>query len=175
MTKNHFKDWYLRLLCSCDWRLLAVAWWKTDFCDFFVAEIGDYDPGKHPEGYSSKFQFFPKHSEKLERRIADIHKTELMYVDPPFFMCVSWMMDAVLRFPFPLSFLFIFYFVNSPYTFLWLTAEMWCVGSNFVLNLFLSNYSFLYFQNCLLLFVTFFYLHKTDTLFTFTHSCSLCH
>lgn len=42
------------------------------------AEIGDYDPGKHPEGYSSKFQFFPKHSEKLERRIAEIHKTELM-------------------------------------------------------------------------------------------------
>ncbi|KAG7271502.1 hypothetical protein CRUP_005123 [Coryphaenoides rupestris] len=42
------------------------------------AEIGDYDPGKHPEGYSSKFQFFPKHSERLERRISDIHKTELM-------------------------------------------------------------------------------------------------
>ncbi|XP_039347158.1 FERM domain-containing protein 5 isoform X8 [Mauremys reevesii] len=41
------------------------------------AEIGDYDPGKHPEGYSSKFQFFPKHSEKLERKIAEIHKTEL--------------------------------------------------------------------------------------------------
>jgi len=42
------------------------------------AEIGDHDPGKHPEGYSSKFQFFPKQSEKLERRIADLHKTELM-------------------------------------------------------------------------------------------------
>ena len=42
------------------------------------AEIGNYDPGKHPEGYSSKFHFFPKHSEKLERRIADLHKTELM-------------------------------------------------------------------------------------------------
>ncbi|VTJ70208.1 Hypothetical predicted protein, partial [Marmota monax] len=41
------------------------------------AEIGDYDPGKHPEGYSSKFQFFPKHSEKLEKKIAEIHKTEL--------------------------------------------------------------------------------------------------
>lgn len=41
------------------------------------AEIGDYDPGKHPEGYSSKFQFFPKHSEKLERKIAEIHKSEL--------------------------------------------------------------------------------------------------
>ena len=44
------------------------------------AEIGDYDSGKHPEGYSSKFQFFPKHSEKLERKIAEIHKTELRYV-----------------------------------------------------------------------------------------------
>ncbi|XP_051915955.1 FERM domain-containing protein 5 isoform X4 [Hippocampus zosterae] len=46
------------------------------------AEIGNYDPGKHPEGYSSKFQFFPKHSEKLERRIADIHKTELIGQTP---------------------------------------------------------------------------------------------
>lgn len=53
---------------------------KDWFYDYFAAEIGDYDPGKHPEGYSSKFQFFPKHSEKLERRIAEIHKTELMYV-----------------------------------------------------------------------------------------------
>uniref|UniRef100_A0A2K6SY59 FERM domain containing 5 n=1 Tax=Saimiri boliviensis boliviensis TaxID=39432 RepID=A0A2K6SY59_SAIBB len=42
-----------------------------------ITEIGDYDSGKHPEGYSSKFQFFPKHSEKLERKIAEIHKTEL--------------------------------------------------------------------------------------------------
>ncbi len=57
-----------------------LAWWKIDFYGYFAAEIGDYDPGKHPEGYSSKFQFFPKHSEKLERRIAEIHKTELMYV-----------------------------------------------------------------------------------------------
>lgn len=47
------------------------------FLNFFLAEIGDYDPGKHPEGYSSKFQFFPKHSERLERRIAEIHKSEL--------------------------------------------------------------------------------------------------
>ncbi|KAK2524427.1 Frmd5 [Columba guinea] len=29
------------------------------------------------QGYSSKFQFFPKHSEKLERKIAEIHKSEL--------------------------------------------------------------------------------------------------
>uniref|UniRef100_A0A8C5SW21 FERM domain containing 5 n=1 Tax=Laticauda laticaudata TaxID=8630 RepID=A0A8C5SW21_LATLA len=47
------------------------------FLFFLSAEIGDYDPGKHPEGYSSKFQFFPKHSEKLERKIAEIHKIEL--------------------------------------------------------------------------------------------------
>ncbi|KAJ8003285.1 hypothetical protein DPEC_G00167840 [Dallia pectoralis] len=60
-----------RLLCkSSDAAMLAAF--------ILQAEIGNYDPGKHPEGYSSKFQFFPKHSEKLERRIADIHKTEVM-------------------------------------------------------------------------------------------------
>lgn len=51
---------------------------KFHSLSYFLAEIGDYDPGKHPEGYSSKFQFFPKHSERLERRIAEIHKSELM-------------------------------------------------------------------------------------------------
>lgn len=64
-----------RLLCkTSDAALLAAH--------ILQAEIGDYDPGKHPEGYSSKFQFFPKHSEKLERRIADIHKTELIGQTP---------------------------------------------------------------------------------------------
>ncbi|KAM6426363.1 FERM domain-containing protein 5 isoform 3-T3 [Liasis olivaceus] len=59
-----------RLLCkTSDAALLAAH--------ILQAEIGDYDPGKHPEGYSSKFQFFPKHSEKLERKIAEIHKIEL--------------------------------------------------------------------------------------------------
>ncbi|XP_005381468.1 PREDICTED: FERM domain-containing protein 5 isoform X1 [Chinchilla lanigera] len=59
-----------RLLCKTSDAALLAAY-------ILQAEIGDYDPGKHPEGYSSKFQFFPKHSEKLERRIAEIHKTEL--------------------------------------------------------------------------------------------------
>ncbi|XP_034089476.1 FERM domain-containing protein 5 isoform X2 [Gymnodraco acuticeps] len=60
-----------RLLCkTSDAAMLAAH--------ILQAEIGNYDPGKHPEGYSSKFQFFPKHSEKLERRIADLHKTELI-------------------------------------------------------------------------------------------------
>lgn len=64
-----------RLLCkSSDAATLAAF--------ILQAEIGDYDPGKHPEGYSSKFQFFPKHSERLERRIAEIHKSELTGQSP---------------------------------------------------------------------------------------------
>ncbi|XP_066504467.1 FERM domain-containing protein 5 [Hoplias malabaricus] len=64
-----------RLLCrSSDAAMLAAY--------ILQAEIGDYDPGKHPEGYCSKFQFFPKHSERLERRIAEIHKTELVGQTP---------------------------------------------------------------------------------------------
>uniref|UniRef100_A0A2I3H9H7 FERM domain-containing protein 5 n=1 Tax=Nomascus leucogenys TaxID=61853 RepID=A0A2I3H9H7_NOMLE len=59
-----------RLLCKTSDAALLAAY-------ILQAEIGDYDSGKHPEGYSSKFQFFPKHSEKLERKIAEIHKTEL--------------------------------------------------------------------------------------------------
>lgn len=80
-------------VCSMAWRsrnhpgpaqpvvTSAAPWFRMCLTSSLIcppAEIGDYDPGKHPEGYSSKFQFFPKHSEKLERRIADIHKTELM-------------------------------------------------------------------------------------------------
>ncbi|CAB1443860.1 unnamed protein product [Pleuronectes platessa] len=64
-----------RLLCkTSDAAMLAAH--------ILQAEIGNYDPGKHPEGYSSKFHFFPKHSEKLERRIADLHKTELIGQSP---------------------------------------------------------------------------------------------
>ncbi|XP_060116238.1 FERM domain-containing protein 5 isoform X2 [Heteronotia binoei] len=59
-----------RLLCKTSDAALLAGY-------ILQAEIGDYDPGKHPEGYSSKFQFFPKHSEKLEKKIAEIHKTEL--------------------------------------------------------------------------------------------------
>ncbi|KAI4872992.1 hypothetical protein NFI96_023660 [Prochilodus magdalenae] len=70
-----------RLLCrSSDAAILAAY--------ILQAEIGDYDPGKHPEGYSSKFQFFPKHSERLECRIAEIHKTDLVHVFPVCVYCV---------------------------------------------------------------------------------------
>lgn len=59
-----------RLLCKSSEAAVLAA-------HILQAEIGDYDPGKHSDGYSSKFQFFPKHSEKLERRIAEIHKSEM--------------------------------------------------------------------------------------------------
>uniref|UniRef100_A0A6I8MXY3 FERM domain containing 5 n=1 Tax=Ornithorhynchus anatinus TaxID=9258 RepID=A0A6I8MXY3_ORNAN len=61
-----------RLLCKTSDAALLAAY-------ILQAEIGDYDPGKHPEGYSSKFQFFPKHSEKLEKKIAELHKTDLRW------------------------------------------------------------------------------------------------
>ncbi|XP_053574438.1 FERM domain-containing protein 5 isoform X1 [Bombina bombina] len=64
-----------RLLCKTSDAALLAAY-------ILQAEIGDYDPGKHPEGYSSKFQFLPKHSEKLERRIAEIHRSELSGLSP---------------------------------------------------------------------------------------------
>ncbi|OCT86713.1 hypothetical protein XELAEV_18020402mg [Xenopus laevis] len=64
-----------RLLCKTSDAALLAAY-------ILQAEIGDYDPGKHPEGYSSKFQFLPKHSEKLERRIAEIHRNELSGLTP---------------------------------------------------------------------------------------------
>lgn len=148
------KDWFLWLLCSWDWRL-----W----------------PRKAPRRLQLQVPVLPKALREAGKKNC-WHSQDWVNVCGPPFLYVCLVNDGCsVKIPFPLSFLFIFYFVNSPYTFLWLTGEMWCVGSNFVLNLFLSNYSFLYFQNCLLLFVTFFYLHKTDTLFTFTHSCSLCH
>lgn len=42
-----------------------------------AAELGDYDPDEHPENYISEFEIFPKQSQKLERKIAEIHKNEL--------------------------------------------------------------------------------------------------
>nr|XP_047936477.1 FERM domain-containing protein 3 isoform X2 [Anser cygnoides] len=40
------------------------------------AELGDYDPDEHPENYISDFKIFPKQSQKLEKKIAEIHKNE---------------------------------------------------------------------------------------------------
>lgn len=68
------------------------GWWKTVhmcpdgvvftfflFLQFLMiaAEFGDYYPDEHPENYISDFEIFPKQSQKLERKIMEIHNTEL--------------------------------------------------------------------------------------------------
>ncbi|XP_062937213.1 FERM domain-containing protein 3 isoform X2 [Cynocephalus volans] len=47
------------------------------------AELGDFDPDEHPENYISEFEIFPKQSQKLERKIVEIHKNELRGQSPP--------------------------------------------------------------------------------------------
>ncbi|MEE6459506.1 hypothetical protein FKM82_000646 [Ascaphus truei] len=59
-----------RLLCSfADAALLGAC--------IVQAEIGDYDPDEHPDNYICDFKIFPKQSQKLERKIAEIHNSEL--------------------------------------------------------------------------------------------------
>ncbi|XP_078071525.1 FERM domain-containing protein 3 [Mustelus asterias] len=41
------------------------------------AELGDYEPHEHPEGYVSEIKLFPKQTQKLERKMEQIHKNEL--------------------------------------------------------------------------------------------------
>uniref|UniRef100_UPI00398E8F53 FERM domain-containing protein 3 isoform X3 n=1 Tax=Pristiophorus japonicus TaxID=55135 RepID=UPI00398E8F53 len=41
------------------------------------AELGDYEPDEHPEGYVSEIKLFPKQTQKLERKMGQIHKNEL--------------------------------------------------------------------------------------------------
>ncbi|XP_048854862.1 FERM domain-containing protein 3 [Brienomyrus brachyistius] len=41
------------------------------------AELGDYDLDEHPADYISDFQLFPKQSQKLERKIMEIHRNEM--------------------------------------------------------------------------------------------------
>ncbi|XP_074712461.1 FERM domain-containing protein 3 isoform X1 [Strix uralensis] len=46
------------------------------------AELGDYDPDEHPENYISDFKIFPKQSQKLEKKIAEMHKNEFRGQSP---------------------------------------------------------------------------------------------
>ncbi|KAF1477619.1 FERM domain-containing protein 3, partial [Megadyptes antipodes antipodes] len=46
------------------------------------AELGDYDPDEHPENYVSDFKIFPKQSQKLEKKIAEMHKNEFRSQSP---------------------------------------------------------------------------------------------
>ncbi|XP_078531962.1 FERM domain-containing protein 3 [Lissotriton helveticus] len=59
-----------RLLCSfADAAFLGAC--------IVQAEIGDFDPDEHPENYISDFKIFPKQSQKLEKKIAEIHKNDV--------------------------------------------------------------------------------------------------
>ncbi|XP_028610467.1 FERM domain-containing protein 3 isoform X2 [Grammomys surdaster] len=46
------------------------------------AEFGDYYPDEHPENYINEFEIFPKQSQKLERKIMEIHNNELRGQSP---------------------------------------------------------------------------------------------
>uniref|UniRef100_A0A8D2JGE1 FERM domain-containing protein 3 n=1 Tax=Varanus komodoensis TaxID=61221 RepID=A0A8D2JGE1_VARKO len=46
------------------------------------AELGDYDPDEYVDNYVSNFKIFPKQSQKLERKIAEIHKNEFRGQNP---------------------------------------------------------------------------------------------
>ncbi|CAM5146313.1 unnamed protein product [Natator depressus] len=46
------------------------------------AELGDYDPDEHPDNYISDFKIFPKQSQKLEKKIAEIHQNEFRGQSP---------------------------------------------------------------------------------------------
>ncbi|XP_008839602.1 FERM domain-containing protein 3 isoform X1 [Nannospalax galili] len=46
------------------------------------AEFGDYHPDEHPENYVSDFEVFPKQSQKLERKIMEIHNNQLRGQSP---------------------------------------------------------------------------------------------
>ncbi|XP_060091381.1 FERM domain-containing protein 3 isoform X2 [Heteronotia binoei] len=58
-----------RLLCSfSDAAYLGAS--------IVQAELGDYDPDEQLDNYVGDFKIFPKQSQKLERKIAEIHKNE---------------------------------------------------------------------------------------------------
>lgn len=42
----------------------------------YTAELGDSDSDEHMDNYISEFKIFPKQSQKLERKIGEIHKNE---------------------------------------------------------------------------------------------------
>uniref|UniRef100_A0A4W3IR98 FERM domain-containing protein 3 n=1 Tax=Callorhinchus milii TaxID=7868 RepID=A0A4W3IR98_CALMI len=59
-----------RLLCS-----LSDAAYLGAYT--LQAELGDYNPDEHPVGYINEIKVFPKQTQKLDRKIGEIHKNEL--------------------------------------------------------------------------------------------------
>lgn len=50
---------------------------KTSLSAFIcsIAEVGDYHPEDHPQGYVSEFKMLPKQNAKMEAEIMEIHKS----------------------------------------------------------------------------------------------------
>lgn len=55
-------------ICLIVYLLLVVL------CTASTAELGDYDSEDNLDGYVSEFRIVPKQSEKLEKKIMEIHK-----------------------------------------------------------------------------------------------------
>ncbi|MBN3284938.1 FRMD3 protein, partial [Polyodon spathula] len=45
-------------------------------------ELGDYEPDEQPDDYITEFKLFPKQTQKLEKKIVEIHKNELRGQSP---------------------------------------------------------------------------------------------
>lgn len=50
----------------------------TYLCDL-SAELGDYDPDVHLEGYVSEYKMLLKQAQKQEEKIAELHQAQLRY------------------------------------------------------------------------------------------------
>lgn len=44
---------------------------------FFTASLGDFNEEEHEEGYASEFDLFPTLSDKLRKRVEELHATTL--------------------------------------------------------------------------------------------------
>ena len=40
-----------------------------------TAEVGDFEPDEHQQGYVSQFKMLPKQTSKQEEKIEELHKT----------------------------------------------------------------------------------------------------
>ena len=65
--------------------LLSISCWKVfhnecNVCDLFflfyhpLAEIGDFNPEEHKNGYLSELRLIPNQTEEIEKKIMELHK-----------------------------------------------------------------------------------------------------
>ncbi len=66
-------------------KVVGESWVDTGLCSWhshfsaasvsISAELGDYDPKRHSQGYISEFRFVPNQTEEFEQRVMFIHRT----------------------------------------------------------------------------------------------------